>query len=84
MTEEQRLTESYRGHDIEVSREESMGAGELTYFNIYRASDGYECVCSFTYGEDPLPTVMQWMRELVDEALASDDPWDERAEEMAL
>ena len=40
----------HRGHTILVSREPCLGGWDMTYYSIYRESDGYECVCDFSYG----------------------------------
>ncbi len=78
------LTEIYRGHEIRLSREECMGGWDLLYYSIFRVSDGYEGTSGFTEDESDLPTYMGFMRERVDAELASDDPWGERAEELAF
>lgn len=73
------LKETYRGHEIELSQEECMGGWEMIYFSIY-TPDGTEVCCNFTEEEITLPDFMVSMRERVDEELASDDPWDLKAE----
>lgn len=71
--------EVYRGHEITVSRERSLGGDLLLYYNVYRESDGYECVCDFTSGDDTVSAYVRYMRERIDAELASDDPWGEKA-----
>lgn len=71
----------YRGHEINVNRERSMGGDDLLYYSIFRLSDGYECTSSFTYDDSPVATYMKYMKERVDAELAEDDPWMEKAEE---
>ena len=72
----------YRGHEIKVTRERSMGGDDLLYYSIFRESDGYECTSGFTYDESPVHTYLQYMKERVDAELAEDDPWMEKAEEL--
>lgn len=76
------LKATYKGYELEVSKEKCMGGWSMVYFNIY-APDGYECVADFTEDNSPLRTHMKWLKERVDEELASDDPWG-RAEEVTL
>lgn len=71
------LTEVYRGHQISLSREDSLGGDELLYYGIYRTSDWFECAAGFTSDESDLPTYMGYMRERVDNELSSPDPWGE-------
>ncbi len=67
----------YKGYEIEVKREKCMGGWFMTYYTIYRISDGYEAVCDFTEDESPVREQMQWMKDRIDEELKSDNPWDE-------
>lgn len=75
---------SYKGYEIEVKRERCLGGWDMTYYTIYRESDGYECVCDFSEGEDSVRDWIKWMKERVDDELASDDPWGERAYDLAF
>ncbi len=70
---------SYKGYDIEVSKEGCLGGWEQTYFSIYRQSDGFECECSFSDDEDTLEDWVGFMKERIDAELAEDDPWEEKA-----
>lgn len=65
----------YRGHEIDVRRERSLGGDLLLYISIIRASDGYCCEETFSTGEDKISDMMRYMCERVDAELASDDPW---------
>ncbi|MCV0427562.1 MAG: hypothetical protein K5905_19050 [Roseibium sp.] len=73
------LKETYRGHEIILSREENLGGWEQLYYSIYRSSDGFECECDFTSDESELSDFMNDMKARVDEELSSKDPWDEKA-----
>lgn len=72
---------SYRGHRVQLDREECMGGWEMLYFYIERESDLYCCEASFTEGEDDIDDFAGYMRERIDAELASDDPWGEHAED---
>jgi hypothetical protein len=61
------MKEDYRGYEIEVTREESLGGWDNTYFNAYRISDGLEVICNFSEGEDTLEDWMGWMKDRVDQ-----------------
>jgi hypothetical protein len=74
------VKEVYRGHEIKVTRERSMGGDDLLYYSIFRESDGYECSSGFTYDDSPVRTYLQYMKERVDAELAEDDPWMEKAD----
>ena len=71
---------SYRGHEIDAHREPCLAGYELLYFTVYRESDGYECVCSFTSGDDTPAEMVEYLKRRVDCELASPDPWDEHGE----
>ena len=34
---------SYKGHEINVDRSESMTGDEMPFYSIFRESDGFEC-----------------------------------------
>lgn len=65
----------YRGHEIDVRHERSLGGDMLLYISIFRVSDGYCCEDTFSTGDDTIPEMMRYMRERIDAELASDDPW---------
>lgn len=72
----------YRGHEIDVRRERCMGGWPLLYFSIFRQSDLFECLSNF---EDSAETVREKIKQLkarVDEELETDDPWDEKANDL--
>ena len=68
---------SYRGHEIDAHREKCLAGYTLLYFSVFRESDGYECVSSYTTGDDTPADMIGYLKELVDAELASDDPWGE-------
>lgn len=69
----------YRDHTIDVRRERCLGGWDRLYFSVYRDADGYCCVEDGTDGEDTIPYFVKLMKAHIDDALASDDPWGERA-----
>lgn len=74
----------HRGHDIQVTRERSMGGDTLIYYSIFRHSDGYECTSGFSYDDSPVRTFFGYMKERVDAELKTDDPWGERESDGGL
>ena len=73
------LKETYRGHEIILSREECLGGWEQLYYSIYRVSDGYECECDFTSDNSELPVFMEHMKARIDAELSDADPWGENS-----
>lgn len=67
----------YRGHEINAKREKCLAGYRLLYFSIFRQSDGYECVSSFTTGEDKPADMIEYLKRLVDAELASPTPWED-------
>ena len=70
----------YRGHEIEVKRQRSMGGWPMLYYSIFRASDGYECTSGCTEDSTPVREYLKYMKERVDNELAEADPWGEQAD----
>jgi len=60
----------YKGFDIRVVREMSMGAGMHLYFTVIRKSDGYIVEDAFTEGSDTVREYIGYMKERVDGFLA--------------
>lgn len=75
---------SYKGYELEVTREESSGGDELLYFSIYRQSDWFECVYDFEDSSETVRDKMEQLKQRVDNELKEDDPWGEKAEEEDL
>jgi len=61
----------YRGFDIRVVREVCMAGYELLYFSVYRKSDGWEFIASYTEGSDTVRAYVGYMKERVDHFLAN-------------
>lgn len=74
------MRQNYRGHEIDVRRERSLGGDVLLYYTIVRVSDQYVPVESFTTGSDTVRDYVRYMKKRIDAELASDDPWGERRE----
>lgn len=67
----------YRGHEIDAHREKCLAGYRLLYFSVFRASDGYECLSSFSTGDDKPADMIEYLKQRVDAELASPNPWDE-------
>jgi hypothetical protein len=74
----------YRGHEIDVRREQCMGGWSNLYYSIFRVSDGYECTSGFTEDTSSVRTYMGYMKERVDAELSEADPWGENADKYPL
>lgn len=66
---------SYRGHEIDVHRSDSLGVGSLLYYSVFRESDGLECISDFTSGADTVRDYIDLLKERIDEELESGYPW---------
>ena len=75
------MNSSYRGYEINVTREKCLGGWSMIYFSITRESDGREFVASFEDSEEKVRDKVKQLHERVDNELAEDDPWCERADE---
>lgn len=64
------MKKSYRGHEIEVTREPSMMGDKMLFWSIIRESDGYA-------GSDTVRDFVGYLKEQVDAELAEKDPWAE-------
>ena len=69
------MTTSYRGHEISVTREKSMGGWSQVFFSVFRESDQYECVSGFSDSADTVRTWIRLLRERIDDELSSSTPW---------
>lgn len=74
------MKRTYRGHEIDVRRERSLGGDVLLYYSVFREGDGYECTSGFTTGSDTVRDYVGYMKKWIEAELARDDPWMERAE----
>jgi len=68
---------NYRGHTIEVCREKCLGGWELLYYNVFRISDGLECINDFEDSAEKVRDKIKQLKECVDEELAQKNPWKE-------
>lgn len=73
------MKQTYRGHEISVTRERCLGGWDMLYYSVYRLSDGYCCVENFEDSDERVPDMVRHMRERIDAELAEDDPWMEGA-----
>ena len=49
----------------------------MLYYNIYRQSDGYECVCSFEDSDEKVRDKIKHLKEHIDNELNEPNPWGE-------
>lgn len=71
---ETKRTFEYRGHKVELTREECMGGWDMTYFYVTDMG-GYELECDFSECEDSLETWEGAMKARIDEELKQEHPW---------
>ena len=67
----------YKGFEIDAHREQSLGAGVLLYYSIFRISDGYELGSGFTCGTDRVQTFIKYLKEHVDDFIENPPKEDE-------
>lgn len=67
----------YRGHEIEVTREKCLGGWSELYTSVFRLSDGLECVCAVEDSAEKIVDQVRYMKERIDEELASENPWED-------
>ena len=68
----------YRGHEIEVYRDECLAGYSLLYYSIFRLSDGYECDSGFTEEKATVREMIGYLKERIDNELLEDNPWMEK------
>ncbi len=73
MSESKRNFE-YRGHRVELTREECLGGWVQTYYYV-TDKGGYELECDFSESEDTLNTWEDIVKARIDEELECDHPW---------
>jgi hypothetical protein len=59
----------YKGFEISVEREKSMGGDVLLYYSIFRVKDQYELHSGFTSGTDRVGTFVKYLKGWVDDFL---------------
>lgn len=67
----------YRGHEIEVTREKCLGGWSELYTSVFRLSDGLECICAVEDSAEKIVDQIRYMKERIDEELASENPWED-------
>jgi len=70
----------YKGHDIEVNREQCLAGYKLLYWSIFRVGDGFECASGYEDSAETVRDKIQHLRERVDAELEEDDPWMEHTQ----
>lgn len=68
----------YKGHEIDVRRERCLAGYHMLYTTIIRASDGYICDEFVEDTAEKVRDQVRYMKERIDEELATSDPWLEK------
>lgn len=68
---------TYKGHDIEVTREKCNGGWMQTHYSVFRLSNGMECITDFSDGSDSINEWVRILKERIDSEIASGNPWDQ-------
>jgi hypothetical protein len=71
-----RLKVIYKGFEIDVKRDLTIGGWENIYYSAYRISDGWCLEESFTGGYDKVSDYIGNMKELVDSYLENPKDYD--------
>jgi hypothetical protein len=68
----------YRGFEIDVRREKSMGGDVNVYFSVYGLTSGLPCLAdSFENSADLVRDYVKWMKARVDEYHANPAMYEE-------
>lgn len=70
----------YKGYEIDVSRESSLGGCSMIYYTVTRMSDGYECLCSFEDSSETVRDKIKQLKERINNEHSGDDIWGELEE----
>lgn len=57
---------SYKGCDIDVTREKCLAGYPLLYYSIFRKFDGYEITSGFQDSSDKVRDMIKYMKDRVD------------------
>jgi hypothetical protein len=71
---------TYRGYEIKVTREKCLGGWSMLYYYVMRLEDGWFAVDSFEDSAETVRGMIGHMKNRIDNELAEDDPWMERAD----
>jgi hypothetical protein len=56
----------YKGFDIDVAKEECLAGYKLTYFSVFRKSDGWELTSGYSDDNDTVRTWIGMLKTRVD------------------
>lgn len=73
------ISETYKGYDLHVLRAENGSGVLLTDYSIIRVSDGFLCHIEQDESIANPGQCMAMLKREIDQELASEDPWNERA-----
>jgi len=71
----------YKGYEIEVRREPCLGGWPVTYFDVFRISDGLIVIGDFTEGEDTMNDITDMMKDRVNEFIKTKGASENMAED---
>lgn len=74
--------ETYKGYSIEISREDCMGGWPMTYFDVFRVSDGLHVIGNFSEAEDSIDSFVDDMKSRVDEFIKTKGASEEMEEDF--
>ena len=57
----------YRGFDLEVKKERSLGGDYPLYITAYRLKDEYEYISGFEYSQEKIKDRMSYLKNNIDE-----------------
>ena len=64
-----KIVQHYKGFEITVERDVSLGGEDLLYYSIFRDEDGWNMESSFTSGSEDLLSMSNYLREHVEDYL---------------
>lgn len=67
----------YKGFEIDVYRERSLGGWDNVYYGVHRMSDGWELTSGWFDGSNTVRDVVRDMKETVDEYEKNPRLWDD-------
>lgn len=72
-----KVTQHYKGFELEAYREESLAGIDLLYYSIFRESDGWEMESNFSYGDETPLAMVNYLRAHVDDYLENPEDYED-------
>lgn len=67
---------TYKGFEIDVSREKSLGGWSQLYYSVFTPT-GYELVCGFEDSDEKVKDKIEDLKETVDDYIKNPENYDE-------